>query len=60
MRRRLATGAHLPHPRIVARAARRIEVTAVRPLPFEVDGEPGPAVGRVAAVVRPDAYRLLV
>jgi hypothetical protein len=60
MRRRLRTGSHLPHPRIVARTARRIEVVAAAPLPLEVDGEPGPALAALVADVRPAAYRLLV
>ena len=38
MRRRLATGTHVPHPRIVTRTAVEIEIRAHRALPVEIDG----------------------
>jgi diacylglycerol kinase family enzyme len=60
MRRRLAAGAHLPHPRIPTRSARRIEVEATAPVPLEVDGVTQEPVRRFTAEVRADAYRLLV
>ncbi len=60
MRRRLASGAHLPHPRIPTRTARRIEIEASAPVPLEVDGVAREAVRRLTAEVRADAYRLLV
>jgi YegS C-terminal NAD kinase beta sandwich-like domain len=60
MRRRLPTGGHLPHPRILARTARTLEIEAATPLALEVDGVGRPAVSRLLAEVRSDAYRLLV
>jgi hypothetical protein len=60
MRRRLPTGGHLPHPRILARTARTLVIEAAAPLALEVDGVGRPAVSRLLAEVRPDAYRLLV
>lgn len=60
MRRRLASGAHLPHPRIPTRTARRIEIEASAPVPLEVDGVAREPVRRLTAEVRADAYRLLV
>lgn len=60
MRTRLATGAHLPHPAITIRRARRVLVRASRPAALEVDGAP---VGRITALeisLRPGAYRLMV
>jgi hypothetical protein len=60
MRSRLTTGAHLPHPAITIRRARRIAVRASRPVALEVDGD---AAGRITALeitLRPAAYRLLV
>jgi hypothetical protein len=60
MRRRLASGGHLPHPRIPTRTARTIEIEAEGPLPLEVDGVTLTPVRRLTAEVRADAYRLLV
>jgi hypothetical protein len=60
MRRRLASGAHLPHPRIPTRTAHRIEIEAAAPVPLEVDGLAREPVRRLTAEVRADAYRLLV
>lgn len=60
MRARLATGTHVPHPRIVQAAATAVEVVADRPMPLEVDGRPYPAVARLEVRVVPGAYRLLV
>jgi YegS C-terminal NAD kinase beta sandwich-like domain len=60
MRRRLATGSHVPHPRIVVKTARELDVFASRALPIEVDGASGPAVTRLHAEVRPEDYRLLM
>jgi hypothetical protein len=60
MRRRLQSGAHLPHPRIPTRTARRIEIEASAPVPLEVDGVAREPVRRLTAEVRADAYRLLV
>jgi hypothetical protein len=60
MRRRLATGAHVPHPRIRARTARTVALKAPRPLALEVDGEPGLGVRELDAEIAPGAFRLLV
>jgi hypothetical protein len=60
MRRRLTTGAHVPHPRIRSRTARVVEVRAARPVDFEADGVSGAAVATVHAEVVPAAFRLLL
>jgi len=60
MRRRLASGSHLPHPRIMTRTVRRVAISAARPLPLEVDGEARPTATSLVATVRSGAYRLLV
>jgi hypothetical protein len=60
MRRRLTTGAHVPHPRIRSRTARVVEVRAARPVAFEADGVSGAAVATVHAEVVPAAFRLLL
>ncbi len=61
MRRRLATGTHLPHPRIVATTGRSIEVRAAgAAMPMTLDGL---AAGRhtgLRASVRHPALRLLI
>jgi diacylglycerol kinase family enzyme len=60
MRARLATGAHLPHPAITTRKARRVVVRATRPVPLEIDGTSTGAVSSLELRLRPAAYRLLV
>lgn len=61
MRTRLATGTHVPHPRIRQRKARTITFRSEPPAPSEVDGSPGPARAATASIeVVPGAYRLLV
>jgi hypothetical protein len=60
MRARLATGAHLPHPDITTRKARRVVVQASRPVPLEVDGVSAGRYTTMAITVRRAAYRLLV
>lgn len=60
MRRRLAGAAHLPHPRIATSAGRSVLVEVARPGALEVDGADRGRTGRLRAVVRPGAYRLLV
>jgi hypothetical protein len=60
MRTRLTTGAHLPHPAITIRRARRLVVRASRAAALEVDGA---CIGEVRALevtLRGGAYRLLV
>jgi hypothetical protein len=60
MRRRLATGTHVPHTRIRTRAARAVDVRASRLLALEVDGRARAAVTTLHAEVVPGAFRLLV
>ena len=60
MRARLPAGAHLPHPRIVTRTARNVEIRTHRPLPLEVDGRPAAPVATLTVTLRPARYRLLV
>lgn len=60
MRARLPAGAHLPHPRIVTRTARRVEIRTSRPLPLEVDGRAVATVASLTVTVLAARYRLLV
>lgn len=60
MRRRLATGAHIPHPRIRSRTARRVEIRAPHDWTLEVDGVRGEPVRTLVGEVVPAAFRLLV
>lgn len=61
MRARLATGGHVPHPRIRQRSARTIRLRAEPPPPCEVDGAARPDVTTPTTMeVVPGAYRLLV
>ena len=61
LRDRVRTGAHVPHPAIVQRSGRTIEVVRFGTRGAEVDGErtPQPMEGITIEVV-PNAYRLLV
>lgn len=60
LRRRLATGIHLPHPAIVTSSVRHYELASARPFPVELDGV---GIGRLRSltidVVAP-AYTLLL
>lgn len=60
MRRRLATGTHLPHRAITVRRAHRLVVRAARPVRLEVDGELAGRINGAEIALRPAAYRLLV
>lgn len=60
MRARLATGAHLPHPAITIRKARRLVVRAARAVPLEIDGTAAGEITELSIALRPAAYRLLV
>ena len=64
MRRRLRSGTHLPHPRIVCTTGRTVEVVApqrgARGWSLTVDGRPADAISPLNAAVRPKAFRLLV
>ncbi len=59
LRARLATGTHVPHPKITQRAGARIAVTTDRPVPLEIDGRVDGRADVVAIEVVPNAYRLL-
>jgi len=60
MRDRLATGTHVPHPRIAQATGRRIEIEFARPARLELDGvELGRATVVVVEVV-PEAFTLVV
>jgi hypothetical protein len=61
MRARLATGGHVPHPRIRQRRARTIELRAHPATPAEVDGVARPEITTPTTMaVLPAAYRLLI
>jgi diacylglycerol kinase family enzyme len=60
MRRRLATGAHVPHPSITIRRARKVVVRSARPAAFEVDGAQAGHITALEITIRPAAYRLFV
>ena len=60
LRRRLRTGTHLPHPRIVAASGRRAEVRWPRPRRVEVDGRRLDRRATLDTAVVPAAYTLLV
>jgi hypothetical protein len=60
MRSRLATGTHLPHPRILTRTAVEIDVRAGRRLRLEVDGREAARTATVRALLVPARYRLLL
>lgn len=60
LRARLATGTHVPHPKITQRTATRVTVSIDRRVPLEVDGRPAPATDLVDVAVLPNAYRLLL
>jgi len=60
MRARLATGAHVPHPRIQQRTASVIGLRARPAAQREVDGAPRTPVTEITIRVLPGAYRLLV
>ncbi|MFN8028619.1 MAG: hypothetical protein U0W40_20365 [Acidimicrobiia bacterium] len=60
MRDRLATGTHVPHPRIAQAAGRRVEIRFARPVRLELDGvERGRATVVVVEVV-PEAFSIVV
>jgi len=60
MRRRLGTGTHLPHPRVLVSSGRHVRVRWARPAPVEIDGAAGPPVAALEARLDPAAARLLV
>jgi diacylglycerol kinase family enzyme len=60
MRRRLPTGTHVPHPRIMQATGRRVVVTAERPLPLELDGRRSGRTLTLTVEVNPATLRLLL
>lgn len=60
MRRRLATGSHVPHPAITTARGRRVDLVLDRGWPIEADlvARPGVSLRRVEVV--PAAFRLLL
>jgi YegS C-terminal NAD kinase beta sandwich-like domain len=60
MRGRLPSGTHVPHPRVQAGRARRVDVEVSRRLPLEVDGRGRGRADRLAVALVPGAVRLLV
>jgi hypothetical protein len=60
MRARLATGTHVPHPRIRQRSARTVGIRAHPAAPCEIDGVGRTPATELAIEVRPEAYRLLI
>jgi hypothetical protein len=59
-RRRLPTGAHVPHPEIAMRQVQAWSTTFPRPTPVWLDGERVGAVRRLEVRVVPDALLLVV
>jgi hypothetical protein len=60
MRRRLASGTHLPHPLIKTGRARHVEIEADRAVPLDVDGQARGRATRVEVTVAPAAIRILL
>ena len=60
LRARLATGTHVPHPRITQRSGARIDVTVDRRVALELDGRSAAGIDFLQIRVDPEAYRLLV
>jgi YegS C-terminal NAD kinase beta sandwich-like domain len=60
LRRRLATGTHVPHPEITQRTGSRVTVTTGRKVGLEIDRKHASATDFVELTVVPDAYRLLL
>jgi diacylglycerol kinase family enzyme len=60
MRRRLATGTHVPHPGIVETAGRTVAVASTRPWPLQVDRRRRNARSELTATVRAHAWHLVL
>jgi putative lipid kinase YegS-like protein len=61
MRRRLATGTHVPHPSIHTTRARTVEIAVDdKPLPVEVDGHHRGRARRLGVTLAPAAIRVLI
>ncbi len=59
-RRRLPTGAHVPHPAISARRVPRAEIAFDRPLDIWIDGVRWRRASEMRAIVEPDALDVCV
>jgi hypothetical protein len=61
LRTRLASGSHLPHPRIHQRSGRAVELQFRPAAPREIDGKRSEVLASTATIeVVPGAYRLLI
>jgi hypothetical protein len=60
MRRRLTTGTHVPHPHILERSGRVVEIEATVDLPVEIDGVARSRQRHLRVAVLPGALRILV
>ena len=60
MRRRLPTGTHVPHPRIAAGRARRVDVEMAVRLPIEIDGRRRGRSDRLEVMLVAASIRLLI
>lgn len=60
MRRRLADGTHIPHPRITQATGRAVVVRAPARVPLMADGRPRGAPEEIRLEVRPGALRLVL
>ncbi len=60
LRARLATGTHVPHPKITQRAGTRVAITVDRRVALELDGRVTDRVDVVDIELVPAAYRLLL
>ena len=60
LRTRLATGTHVPHPKITQRAGAHVVISVDRKIALEIDSHTAPPVDAVDIQVDPGAYRLLV
>jgi hypothetical protein len=57
---RLASGTHVPHPKITQRTGTRMAVSFDRKVPLELDGRPVDPTDDLTVDVLPNAYRLLL
>jgi hypothetical protein len=60
VRDRLATGTHVPHPRIAEATGRRVEVELARPVRVEIDGVERGRARLVVVEVLPGAFSLVL
>ena len=58
MRQRLASGTHVPHPRIETSSVRSVSFRPPQSVAIEIDGRPAGQVREITISVVPSAYRL--